>query len=114
MFSKVLCRVPLFGVINFMVVTLCWVFFRARTVGVAVSYLKGMFTYGKGVTLLGLNDVELWLCVLLIAILMMREYRYRKHLIRSNAGFAAYCAVMVTVCYFLGVFGENQFIYFQF
>ncbi len=104
----------LFGIINFLVVTLCWVFFRAQSVGVAISYLKGMFAIGKGVTFYGLNNTEMWLCVLLVGILMVREYKFRKHLIRSDAGFAAYCAVMVAVCYFLGVFGENQFIYFQF
>lgn len=103
-----------FTIINFLAVTVCWVFFRAHTVAYAFDFVKGMFTFNGGVSYFGLNTYELILSTALVAILMVREYKYRRHLIRSNTRFFAFCGLMMAVCYFLGVFGENQFIYFQF
>ena len=107
-------RAAFFILVNFLAVTVCWVFFRATTVTKALQYIRGMFSFHGGETSFGLNNSELIFSAGLIAALMFRENKYRRHLIRSNARFALFCLVMVTVCYFFGVFGENQFIYFQF
>ena len=51
---------------------------------------------------------------MLIAIMLWKEARLRGFFIRSDSAFALYCAAMISVCYLLGIFEENQFIYFQF
>ena len=103
-----------FIVMNFFAITICWVFFRATTVTSAFWYIRGLFNFKGGTAAFGLNNFELIFSVGLIAILMLREHKYRRHLIRNNRKFAVFCTAMVAVCYLFGVFGENQFIYFQF
>lgn len=104
----------LFIILNFFLVTCFWVFFRASNVKIAFRYLANIFTLQQGPSKLGLNSVELLFSVALIAIMMLREHKWRSHFIKSDLAFSAYLALMVVVCYFFGVFGENQFIYFQF
>lgn len=115
---------------NFLLVTLLWVFFRAPSLHQAWLYLGGIFHTGDAVARQGLNGVpgsgfngapgsglngiETGLAVLLIGGMLYRERRWKGHFIQSDRRFAVYVAGMVAVCYFLGVFGENQFIYFQF
>jgi alginate O-acetyltransferase complex protein AlgI len=99
---------------NFMVVTLCWVFFRSHSVKEALRYLRGIFSFKGGPFTIGLNQTEVWVLAVLIAIMLFREYTGKGHVIKSNPRFAGYFALMVITCYFLGVFSENQFIYFQF
>lgn len=112
--STTLFRAVVFSVINFIAVTIIWVFFRANKLSFAWDYITGMFTPGVGITRFGMTTAELALSGILIVVLMVREYHLRRHLIKSDTQFAAYCAGMVAACYFLGVFNENQFIYFQF
>jgi D-alanyl-lipoteichoic acid acyltransferase DltB (MBOAT superfamily) len=104
----------LFVVINFVLVTLCWVFFRSPNLAEALNYLQGMLTLQPGVLKFGMKTAELWFSVALIAILLWRESRLQGYFIRSNGKFAAYFTAMLLVCYFFGIFNENQFIYFQF
>lgn len=103
-----------FIILNFFLVTCLWVFFRATNAKVAFSYLANIFTAHQGPTRFGLNSVELIFSAVLITIMMVREHKWRSHFIKSDLVFSAYLALMVVVCYFFGVFGENQFIYFQF
>lgn len=103
--------------LNFMVVTLCWVFFRAPSVKEALRYLGGIFRFKGGGFSVGLNGVEVGVSVVLILLMLLRESRNKgggATFVRSPRLFAGYCALMLIVCYFLGVFSENQFIYFQF
>ena len=104
----------LFAVINFLAITVCWVFFRAYTVQKALRFIKGLFYFKGGTASFGMNTTELVFSTILIVVLMAREYWYRRHLIHSDLQFALYISLMIPVCYFFGVFGENQFIYFQF
>lgn len=100
--------------VTFLLVTLLWIFFRAPGVRTAVTYIGYIFRFRRGLSGYGLNAAELALSVALIAVMLFREHRWKGHLVRNNVHFAGYLALMATVCYFLGVFNENQFIYFQF
>ncbi|WP_426669803.1 MBOAT family O-acyltransferase [Mucilaginibacter sp. McL0603] len=100
--------------INFLLVTLLWIFFRAPNLHDALHYLYGIFSFRHGLSKTGVNNMELALSMILIGIMLVREYKYRGHYIKDNRLFACYTGVIVIACYFLGVFNENQFIYFQF
>lgn len=104
----------LFILANFALVTLCWVFFRSPNVSEALNYLQGMLTMQPGIMKFGMKAAELWVSALLIAIMLWRESKLQGYFMRSNARFATYFTGMVLVCYFFGIFNENQFIYFQF
>jgi D-alanyl-lipoteichoic acid acyltransferase DltB (MBOAT superfamily) len=106
-----------FVVLNFLIVTLLWVFFRAFSIHNALEYLLGIFSFRRGSPgpgSPGMSTTELICSFLLIIIMLIRERKCRGHYIKSNRLFAGYMTLMVAVCYFLGVFNENQFIYFQF
>lgn len=101
-------------VTNFILVTFCWIFFRAANIREAVDYIGEILSFrGSGLTA-GLSGAELMASVLFIAIMMFRENKWRGHAITKDASFWAYLVLMTVICYFFGVFGENQFIYFQF
>jgi alginate O-acetyltransferase complex protein AlgI len=104
----------LFIIVNFAFVTLFWIFFRAVSVKAAVSYISGIFTMQTGITKFALNNVELSLSAVLILLLLWKEYRYPRFFIRNNTKFFFYSIGMIIACYLLGIFNENQFIYFQF
>lgn len=104
----------LFIIINFILVTILWVFFRSADINHAISYLKGIFTLQQGPLAYGLNNIEALFSVMLIALLLWIEGKRKTHLINSNTKFYLYFIGMLAICYFFGVFEENQFIYFQF
>ncbi|MGR3810055.1 MBOAT family O-acyltransferase [Jiulongibacter sp. NS-SX5] len=101
--------------LTFVLVTLSWVFFRARGLSDAVIVLKKIFnpaSYQGFET--PLNTTELWFSVVLIAVLMLKEV-YLKHIDTSKTpAFYWKFGALMLACYFLGVFTSNQFIYFQF
>ncbi|TDW96172.1 MBOAT family O-acyltransferase [Dinghuibacter silviterrae] len=101
-------------ILTFLATTFLWVFFRARGIRQAGAYLAGIFSFRSGAPGYGLNPVELGLSFVLIAIMLFREHRWKSHFIRSDTRFALFAGSMTLVCYYLGVFNENQFIYFQF
>jgi len=94
--------------------TLSYVFFRSKTIAMAFSYFKAVFSCRSGSNFTGLNNVELGFSALLIAFVIWRENRRPGYRFADNRVFYAYMVIMPLVCYFLGVFRENQFIYFQF
>ena len=104
----------LFICFNFILVTLFWIFFRASNIKTAVTYISEIFSFKGGAPKFGMDIVELLFAVLFIAAMLFRENKFKSHLIRKDTAFAFYLAAIVIVCYFFGVFGENQFIYFQF
>ena len=61
-----------------------------------------------------MNVAEMLFSFLVIGIVLYREYKVPGFKMEHNRKFALYFILMVFVCYFFGVFGENQFIYFQF
>jgi D-alanyl-lipoteichoic acid acyltransferase DltB (MBOAT superfamily) len=100
--------------INFIMVTLFWIFFRASNIKMATSYIAEIFSFKGGVTKYGLDIMEILFSVLFIIIMLARENKFKSHFIKKDGAFAFYLAAMIIVCYYFGVFGENQFIYFQF
>jgi alginate O-acetyltransferase complex protein AlgI len=98
----------------FIVITFLWIFFRAENISHAVQYISGIFSARGGDNSIGINHLELALALFLAAVMMWREYFFPAHFIRSRKAYACYVTGMVLVCYVLGVFEENQFIYFQF
>jgi hypothetical protein len=61
-----------------------------------------------------LNPAEFVFALLMLAVMLWREKLIKGFLIASDSWFWLYVAFMVVVCYYFGVFAENQFIYFQF
>lgn len=102
--------------ITFNLVCLAWVFFRAGTVTDALYILNKIFsgysfTYSAG-NLMSIH--ELWYCAFIIIALLLGERHLRKAKDYSNTGKLLLIGGLVLACYFLGIFNEAQFIYFQF
>jgi alginate O-acetyltransferase complex protein AlgI len=112
--GKSLVRTAFFTLFNFGIVTLFWVFFRSTSFRSALHYLQGIFRWAGGVFNIGVNIREVWASVILIILMLCRERFRKSYLIKSRPAYAGYFAGLVVVCYLLGVFNENQFIYFQF
>lgn len=100
--------------INFILVTFLWIFFRAENLHAAWVYIKSIFSFRGGSNYIALNPVEFLFSIFVIGIMLFREKLLPGHLIKSNFRFLLYSLCMVVVCYYFGVFAENQFIYFQF
>jgi alginate O-acetyltransferase complex protein AlgI len=107
-------RTAFFTVINFGIVTLFWVFFRSPTYEGAKFYLGRIFHWTGGPFYMGLKIDEVWGSVILIVIMLLREHFRKSYFIKNGMAYAGYFILMVIACYMLGVFNENQFIYFQF
>jgi alginate O-acetyltransferase complex protein AlgI len=104
----------MFALLNFAVITCLWVFFRSPDIGAALQYLAGMFTLKSGTLSLDMNTAEILFSLVLMGIVLLREFRWPGHTMGSNKSFVLYFILMAAVCYLFGVFNENQFIYFQF
>jgi len=102
------------AIVTFIALTVLWIFFRASNIAQAFTYIGNILRLQQGDFALGMNITELLFSILLIAILLIKEFRVKGYKIESNRKFYAYTACMVILCYVFGVFGENQFIYFQF
>jgi len=107
-------RKALFTCVNFAIVTVFWVFFRSPSIREAFHYLNRIFHWTGGPFNIGLKMQEVWGSVLLILFMLFLERIRKSFFIKNVPAYACYVVVMVTVCYLLGVFNENQFIYFQF
>jgi alginate O-acetyltransferase complex protein AlgI len=90
------------------------IFFRSETAKGACNYIWKILEFKGGSNYVGMDRKELLFSVLVIAIMVYREKVIPRHLITGNKQFYFYTFFMVLVCYFFGVFAENQFIYFQF
>ena len=101
-------------VVTFLLVTFLWIFFRSENIHMACDYIRQIFAFRAGSNYIGLNRTEIAFAVLMIAVMMYREKYMPTFLISNNKVFYLFVAFMVIVCYYLGVFVENQFIYFQF
>ena len=101
-------------IVTFSFVIFSRIFFRAESVPEAWGYLKAMFMFRGGSNHIGVNIAELVFSIIAIVIMVSREKLLPHHFISSNKRFYLYAFAMVSICYVFGVFGENQFIYFQF
>jgi D-alanyl-lipoteichoic acid acyltransferase DltB (MBOAT superfamily) len=98
---------------TFLLVTLCWVFFRSASLAEARQYIAGMFRAG-GINSFGMNTTEMLFSGLLVCFMLYRENKWPGYRFGGNTVFWLVLFTGVLACYFLGVFNENQFIYFQF
>ena len=107
---------------TFLVVSFAWVFFRAATVSEAVLLLQQIFAGGGDLrSLIFLqNPIDFALAVLLIGVLLIQEaivkdLQIDQLLTRQPAWmrWTFYVAVLLAILW-LGVFTQNDFIYFQF
>jgi D-alanyl-lipoteichoic acid acyltransferase DltB (MBOAT superfamily) len=125
-------RIPLLPVLTtFVLVDFAWIFFRANDVSSAFYIVKHLFTgipdllhnlknHQSVFQYLGLVPSDLFLSFALILFLELAQYFQAKSdildkLLKQPAYFrwAAYYA-LIMVIFFLGVFENRQFIYFQF
>lgn len=111
---KSLAANTLKAIVTFIAVTILWIFFRASNISQAIAYIGNILSLQGGDTTMGLNIAELLFSVLLIVIMMIKEFRVQGYRMESDKKFYAYTAAMLALCYVFGVFSENQFIYFQF
>lgn len=102
--------------ITFALVTLTWIFFRASSLADAQLVLSRIVTEGvSGPLRINLNPVEIGFCILLIS-LLLGETRILAFTRRVDHNWHFWLAfpLLVGLCFALGVFTNNQFIYFQF
>jgi D-alanyl-lipoteichoic acid acyltransferase DltB (MBOAT superfamily) len=107
-------RTAFFTVINFGIVTLFWIFFRSPSIKESLHYLGRLFHWTDGPFYVGFKIEEVWGSVVLILIMLMRERFRKSYFIQNGLAYTSYFVALVIVSYMLGVFNENQFIYFQF
>jgi D-alanyl-lipoteichoic acid acyltransferase DltB (MBOAT superfamily) len=102
--------------VTFNLVCLAWIFFRADNITNAMYIIGKIFSFRNFVytaqNLMIVNEVIY--CICLILFLMFTEWQ-----IRNAREFSNTKKVMITLglgvsCYFMGIFNETQFIYFQF
>jgi alginate O-acetyltransferase complex protein AlgI len=99
---------------NFMLITFLWIFFRAETLKAAWVYIQSILSFRGGSNFIAVSTAEFLFSILVIAIMLFREKLLPRHFITSNKRFYLFTAFMILMCYYFGVFTENQFIYFQF
>lgn len=102
---------------TFILVTIAWVFFRNNLEPVQRSFV---FLY-KMATLswteplnTPYNSPEMWFSIFLIFFLLIKEHFLLNIPTKNTPAFYFWFASILFLTYFLGVFNENQFIYFQF
>jgi len=108
--------------ITFILINFAWIFFRANTIDQALSMIKTIFSHPGRLYIGSGDDIAASIyAVLAIAILVIveikKEYFNTLFSISNNrlemVRLSGYAIVIFLILY-LGVFGESQFIYFQF
>jgi alginate O-acetyltransferase complex protein AlgI len=102
------------AIVTFMLVTFLWIFFRAENITAAWTYIRSIFSFRSASNYIGISHSEFLFSLLVICIMLVREKLLPAHFISNNKRFYGYTIMMILICYFFGVFAENQFIYFQF
>lgn len=103
--------------ITFLLVTFAWIFFRNSTAPVSRAFeiIGKIFTLSLNEPLHSpFGTLEMWFCVFLIVLLMVKERFWQKIPTQNTAFFILLFSITAFLTYFLGVVNENQFIYFQF
>jgi alginate O-acetyltransferase complex protein AlgI len=102
--------------LTFNLVCMAWIFFRCNTVSDGI-YIAGKIAGMKSLTYssAGIMSLkEIWYCIIIILVLLAGEWYLRNAGEFSGRKKALTTLALVTACYFLGIFNEAQFIYFQF
>lgn len=102
-------------VLTFIIVMFTWVFFRANGLYDTSQIFKNLTHLNINDKLPNvLNSNELVLSFLLILLLIFKDKFYFYINTKSNFSFTILFSSLLILSYFLGVFTNNQFIYFQF
>jgi alginate O-acetyltransferase complex protein AlgI len=101
---------------TFILTCLAWIFFRASSIGVAIDYIKRMFTQGVFQSQYLANQRYSDELLLLILIFIGIEWRYRTQVEPLSGSYSwakvSFCLVGIALW---GVFSDyKEFIYFQF
>lgn len=100
--------------LTFAVVTVAWIFFRAHNVGDAFMIVCKLAKLSSwDLPNLPISDGEMGFCMLLIVLLFLKEHLLPDY-VPARRSFWPSLGVATLLCYLWGVFGSNQFIYFQF
>lgn len=103
-------------ILTFNLVCLAWIFFRANTI------TEGFFILNKILTLPSFHYTaasimpwnEIFYCIFIILALLAGEWYLQRKVVWSTRSMLLTTAILFIACYFLGIFNEAQFIYFQF
>ncbi|KAA0993827.1 MBOAT family O-acyltransferase [Dyadobacter aurulentus] len=99
---------------TFLVVTLAWIFFRAHSTDDALLIIRTIATPANwSLPQLPLSNSESIFCFFLIIVLFLKEY-LSPEFVPAGWRFWPALGMATLICYLWGVFGSNQFIYFQF
>jgi alginate O-acetyltransferase complex protein AlgI len=96
----------------FLMVSFAWIFFRVPTISGAEHIFRELFSGNWN--LVGITMNEVIYGVILVIALNLREHYLRPGDDRTIRYFYPKVLLWLIAIYFLGVFTENQFIYFQF
>jgi len=102
-------------IFTFVLVTLAWVFFRAKGLYNAKVILGKLLTFDffSGYSM-PYSVNEFIFCWLLIATLFLKDIFATETSVKNTPVFYLKFAGLAVLCYFFGVFSGDQFIYFQF
>ena len=103
-------------ILTFFVVSIAWIFFRTPSTEQSFGIIKLLFggTDFGVISSSAMNSAEIILSVLLILVLLIIEKMDLRLRLNSTWSFAMMSSVVIFVIYLLGVFNQEQFIYFQF
>lgn len=103
--------------VTFLLAVFGWIIFRAENIQSAYAYIANIFTPSlfSIPTILGKKAI-LAICILLLAEWIQRKKDHALQIDNIKNGFIRYIIYMIIafIILFLGEFGDNQFIYFQF
>jgi len=103
-------------ILTFFVVSIAWIFFRTPSTEQSFGIIQLLFggTDFGVISSSAMNSAEIILSVLLILVLLIIEKMDLRLRLNSTWSFATMSSVVIFVIYLLGVFNQEQFIYFQF
>jgi alginate O-acetyltransferase complex protein AlgI len=102
-------------VVVFILVSFAWIFFRSFNISWALNIINEIIHTSTNDTLnMPFNWVEFYFCIFLISLLILIEKNITYLLFSSRYWFYLKFSVLILLVYLIGVFNENQFIYFQF
>jgi len=115
-FSIKFPEIPLLSVITtFVLVTIAWVFFRAKGLGNARVILTKIITLDDFSRFeMPFSKAEFLFSWVLILILFLKDIYVKEISTKHTPSFYFKFAGLLILSYFLGIFTSNQFIYFQF
>lgn len=119
------------GICTFALVDFAWIFFRAESVEIAISYICRMFTtfdvrdfLNESLFEMGLDMKEVYLLIFLVlflfAVSLVQEKMVVRHWLTNQSTVFRWVIYLISVFFILlwGIYGEDyqqtQFIYFQF